>query len=69
MQGSVCSQGRRGSAPILRPEEMWGGLRGGSEKSKDLRCLSERLPDIQYLNQRRSSAPSYHLYHGKFLQF
>ena len=62
-------QGRRGSAPLLRPEEILGGLRGGSEKVNEPTpnplYLNERPPEIQYLNQRRSSAPSYHLYHGK----
>lgn len=46
-QGSLHAHGRRGSAPLLRPEELLGGLRGGAER-----------PDYQYLSLRRGSAPS-----------
>lgn len=46
-QGSLHAHGRRGSAPLLRPEELLGGLRGGAER-----------PDYHYLSLRRGSAPS-----------
>ncbi|XP_050724837.1 uncharacterized protein LOC127002753 isoform X2 [Eriocheir sinensis] len=47
-QGSLYAHGRRGSAPLLRPEELLGGLRGGAER-----------PDYNYLSLRRGSAPSH----------
>ncbi|KAG0728422.1 cAMP-specific 3',5'-cyclic phosphodiesterase 7B [Chionoecetes opilio] len=46
-QGNLHAHGRRGSAPLLRPEELSGGLRGGAER-----------PDYRYLSLRRGSAPS-----------
>ena len=46
-QGNLHAHGRRGSAPLLRPEELMGGLRGGAER-----------PDYHYLSLRRGSAPS-----------
>ncbi|KAK7068669.1 cAMP-specific 3',5'-cyclic phosphodiesterase 7B [Halocaridina rubra] len=53
-QGSMYAHGRRGSAPLLRPEELWGGLRGGAER-----------PDQRYMSTRRGSAPSQQIHHGK----
>ncbi|XP_042211395.1 uncharacterized protein LOC121858828 isoform X2 [Homarus americanus] len=52
-QGSMFAHGRRGSAPLLRPEELWGGLRGGAER-----------PDQRYLSTRRGSAPSQPIHQG-----
>ncbi|XP_066972061.1 uncharacterized protein [Macrobrachium rosenbergii] len=52
-QGSMYAHGRRGSAPLLKPEELWGGLRGGAER-----------PDQHYLSTRRGSAPSQQIHHG-----
>ncbi|XP_068234876.1 uncharacterized protein [Palaemon carinicauda] len=52
-QGSMYAHGRRGSAPLLKPEELWGGLRGGAER-----------PDQLYLSTRRGSAPSQQIHHG-----
>lgn len=46
-QGCMFANGRRGSAPLLQPEELLGGLRGGAER-----------PDQCYLSRRRGSAPS-----------
>ncbi|XP_076040307.1 uncharacterized protein LOC143024863 isoform X2 [Oratosquilla oratoria] len=45
---------RRGSAPLLRPEELLGGLRGGAEH-----------PDHKYMATRRGSAPSHQLHQGR----
>lgn len=47
---------RRGSAPVLRPEELWGGLRGGN-------LNAQKPPDQRYLATRRGSAPSQQLQH------
>ncbi|XP_071548260.1 uncharacterized protein [Panulirus ornatus] len=52
-QGCMYAHGRRGSAPLLRPEELWGGLRGGAER-----------PDQRYLSTRRGSAPSQPIHQG-----
>ncbi|XP_053652437.1 uncharacterized protein [Cherax quadricarinatus] len=52
-QGSMFIHGRRGSAPLLRPEELWGGLRGGAER-----------PDQRYLSTRRGSAPAQPIHQG-----
>ncbi|XP_069177832.1 uncharacterized protein [Procambarus clarkii] len=52
-QGSMFIHGRRGSAPLLRPDELWGGLRGGAER-----------PDQRYLSTRRGSAPSQPIHQG-----
>lgn len=50
----MYAHGRRGSAPLLRPEELWGGLRGGAER-----------PDQRYLSTRRGSAPSQQIHQGR----
>ncbi|XP_047502380.1 uncharacterized protein LOC125047879 isoform X5 [Penaeus chinensis] len=52
-QGCMFAHGRRGSAPLLQPEELMGGLRGGAER-----------PDQWYLSRRRGSAPSQQLHPG-----
>ncbi|CAL4062191.1 unnamed protein product [Meganyctiphanes norvegica] len=49
---------RRGSAPVLRPDELWGGLRGGN-------LNAQKPPDQSYLATRRASAPSQQLQHMK----
>lgn len=61
------AHGRRGSAPLLRPEDLLGGLRGGAERPEELwgnfRGGPER-PDHRYLSTRRGSAPSQPIHHG-----
>ena len=54
----MYAHGRRGSAPLLKPEELMGGLRGGAER-----------PDQRYLSTRRGSAPSQQIHHGKSLPY